>query len=143
MSKIYAPDALAKPLTRSLFALRLGVFIVMFMWTLDKFFNPAHSAKVFEHFYGIDWLSHHFSYIVGFIELVLVIGFVTGFSRRWTYGGVLLIHAISTFSSYKMYMDPFNNLLFFAAWPMLAACFALYWLRDWDTLFSLSNKGAR
>ncbi|MBQ0713986.1 MAG: DoxX family membrane protein [Paraperlucidibaca sp.] len=143
MSTTYASDALAKPLSRSLLVLRLGVFIVMLMWTLDKFFNPAHSSKVFESFYGIDWLSHNFSYIIGFIELALVIGFVTGFSRRWTYGGILLIHAVSTFSSYKMYMDPFNNLLFFAAWPMLAACLTLYWLRDWDTLFSLSNKGAR
>ena len=89
MSTTYASDALAKPLSRSLLVLRLGVFIVMLMWTLDKFFNPAHSSKVFESFYGIDWLSHNFSYIMGFIELALVIGFVTGFSRRWTYGGIL------------------------------------------------------
>lgn len=26
-----------------------------------------------------------------------------------------------------------SNILFFAAWPMLAACFALYYLRDLDT----------
>jgi hypothetical protein len=32
-----------------------------------------------------------------------------------------------------MYLG-FDNLLFFAAWPMLAACFALYLLRDLDTL---------
>lgn len=43
--------------------------------------------------------------------------------------GVLLLHGISTLSSYRQYLDPFNNLLFFAAWPMLAACFALYLLR--------------
>jgi hypothetical protein len=46
---------------------------------------------------------------------------------------VLLLHAVSTFSSYRQYLDPFNNLLFFAAWPMLAACFTLYTLRDLDT----------
>ena len=34
----------------SLFALRLGVFIVMFIWTLDKFVNPGHSIAIFEKF---------------------------------------------------------------------------------------------
>ena len=36
----------------SLFSLRLGVFIVMIMWTFDKFVNPGHSARIFEHFYA-------------------------------------------------------------------------------------------
>jgi hypothetical protein len=29
--------------------------------------------------------------------------------------------------------------LFFAAWPMLAACYALFALRDLDTKFTLAN----
>lgn len=141
MNNISTANTLHKPLAQSLLTLRLGVFVVMLMWTLDKFVNPMHAGKVFESFYGIDWLSHNFAYIVGVIELALIIGFVTGFSRRWTYGGVLLIHAVSTFSSFKLYMSPFDNLLFFVAWPMLAACLTLYWLRDWDTLFTFSAKG--
>jgi len=40
-----------------LFTLRLGVFIVMLMWTLDKFVNPAHSAAVYENFYLIGGLG--------------------------------------------------------------------------------------
>jgi len=120
--------------------LRLGVFVVMLMWTLDKFVNPAHSGKIFTNFYGIDWLSQNVSYLVGAIELLLVLAFVAGLWRRWTYGAILLIHAISTFSSYKMYLAPFDHLLFFAAWPMLAACLTLYWLRDWDTLCTIPAK---
>lgn len=107
------PDALQERLSRSLLALRLGVFVVMLMWTLDKFVNPAHAGKLYNAFYGIDWLSHNLSYIVGAFELLLVFAFVAGLARRWTYGGVLLIHALSTFSSYKQYMAPFDNLLFF------------------------------
>lgn len=36
----------------------------------------------------------------------------------------------------RQYLHPFEgvNLLLFAAWPMLAACLALYALRDADTL---------
>lgn len=121
-------------LKRSLLALRLGVFVVMLMWTLDKFINPAHAGKVFEGFYGISWLTQNLSYVIGSLELLLVLAFVVGLWRRWTYGAVLVLHAISTVSSYRQYLNPFDNLLFFAAWPMLAACLALYWLRDWDTL---------
>lgn len=128
------PENLRTALPRSLLVLRLGVFLVMLMWTLDKFVNPVHASKVFSAFYGIDWLTHNLSYIVGALELLLLVAFVGGLWRRWTYGAVLLFHAISTFSSFKQYLDPFQNLLFFAAWPMLAACVTLYWLRDWDTL---------
>jgi hypothetical protein len=35
-----------KELPLSLLLLRLGVFIVMFMWTLDKFVNLGHTAAV-------------------------------------------------------------------------------------------------
>lgn len=40
-----------KKLTLSLFLLRLSVFIVMFMWTLDKFVRPSHASLVYETFY--------------------------------------------------------------------------------------------
>jgi len=51
----------------------------------------------------------------------------------------LVLHAVSTLSSFKQYLAPFDgpNLLFFAAWPMLAACFALFILRDLDKKWSV------
>lgn len=133
-------DSLKFVLARSLLTLRIGVFVVMLMWTLDKFVNPAHAGKIFEKFYGIDWLTQNFSYLIGAVELLLILAFVAGMWRRWTYGAVLILHAISTLLSYKQYLAPFDNLLFFAAWPMLAACLTLYWLRDWDTLWTLNAK---
>lgn len=134
-------DTLKPRLRRSLLVLRLGVFVVMLMWTLDKFVNPAHAQKIFGVFYGIDWLSHNLSYLIGGIELLLILAFVAGIQKRWTYGAVLVVHGISTLSSYKQYLAAFDNLLFFAAWPMLAACLALYWLRDWDTLCTVRTGG--
>lgn len=59
--------------------------------------------------------------------------------KRLVYGLVLALHAVSTFSAFRQYLDPFSNLLFFAAWPMLAACFALYYLRDLDTLWTVDG----
>ena len=124
-------------IANALVFLRLGVFIVMLMWTLDKFVNPAHSAGVFENFYGLSGWGPTVFMIIGALELVLLIGFVIGFQKRITYGLVFVIHAVSTLSTWKLYLDPFNNLLFFAAIPMLAACWALYSLRDMDTRFTV------
>lgn len=120
----------------ALLTLRVGVFIVMFVWTLDKFVTPEHAAKVFEGFYGLSELSGEIMMGVGVLEMILIFAFLLGVAKRLTYGLVFLLHAISTLSSYAQYLEPFDHLLFFAAWPMLAACFALYYLRDQDTLFT-------
>ncbi|HAT1844397.1 hypothetical protein [Legionella pneumophila] len=127
----------------SLLLLRLSVFLVMFMWTIDKLIRPEHAATVYENFYFISGLGGVLMYGIATIELIIiVVGFLLGIQKRLTYGLVLLLHGISTLSSFKQYLAPFTgpNLLFFAAWPMLAACFALYYLRDSDTLCSLGKN---
>lgn len=45
--------------------------------------------------------------------------------------------AFRRLSPWQQYRNPFDNLLFFAAWPMLAAWIALYMLRDEDQLSSV------
>jgi putative oxidoreductase len=119
-----------------LLLLRLSVFVVMLAWTLMKFVDPARSAGIFKKFYHLPDIGAPITYTLGSLEVLLLLGFVAGFQKRLTYGAVLLFHAISTVSSYQQYVSAFegNNLLFYAAWPMLAACFALYTLRDLDTL---------
>ena len=125
----------------SLLLLRLGVFIVMLMWTLDKFVNPGHAAAVYENFYMLGGLGPVVMYTIAALELLLVLAFVAGAFKRLTYGLVLLLHGISTLSSYAQYFSPWEpgNLLFFAAWPMLAACIALYLLRESDTLLAFDS----
>lgn len=121
-----------------LFLLRIGVFIVMFMWTIDKFVNPEHAAAVYENFYFIGGLGATTFLVIGLIELVVIVGFLLGVKKIITYGLVLALHAVSTLSSWEQYLD-FDSLLFFAAWPMLAACYALFVLRDLDTRFTLAK----
>lgn len=129
-----------KNLQLSLLFLRLTVFLVMFLWTIDKFINPGHAAKVYEHFYYIAGLDAVVIYAIGGMEIVLLLLFLVGYQKKYTYGAVLALHAVSTLSSFKQYLAPFDgsNLLFFAAWPMLAACFALFLLRDQDQKLSVS-----
>ncbi|MCK7458014.1 hypothetical protein [Idiomarina aminovorans] len=120
----------------ALLALRVGIFIVMFVWALDKFVNPGHTAAVFEGFYGIGGLSATIATVLGAVQVVLCLAFLLGLWKTITYGIILILHGLSTLSSFPQYLDAFNNLLFFAAWPMLAACIALFILREYDTKLS-------
>jgi putative oxidoreductase len=128
------------PLT--LLLLRVSVFLVMFVWTVDKFVEPQHASKIMEQFYLIGGVTSILVYLLAVIELVVILAFLCGFAKKWSYGLVLLMHAVSTLASYKQYLNPFQppNLLFFAAIPMLAACFTLYYLRDADVLWTMRKK---
>ena len=115
----------------ALLALRLSIALVFIMWALDKVLMPEHAMKVFSGFYGVD-ISSGFSVALGIAQLVFIGACLAGLWKNLTYLAILVLHAGSTFSSFAKYLDPFNNLLFFAVWPMLAACFALYLLRKHD-----------
>lgn len=125
----------------ALLILRLSVFLVMLMWSIDKFVNPEHAAAVFAKFYFVQGLANIPIYMIGTLQLILVIGFVIGFQKRLTYGLILFLHSVSTVSAFRQYLAPYEgvNLLFFAAWPMLAACFTLFYLKDLDTIWVLGK----
>ena len=126
----------------SLLLMRLSIFVVMLMWTIDKFINPNHSAKVFDKFYFIAGLESSIMAVIGIMELCILIGFLLGVYKRFCYGAVLIFHTVSTLSSYQQYLSPFEgpHLLFFAAWPMLAGCLMLYLLREEDGFLNLKIK---
>lgn len=130
-----------KKIEIALLSLRLSTFLVLAMWTWDKFRNPVHAAGVFANFYGLHGMAP-VMYAIAVVETLVIIGFVLGIARTWTYGIVLVLHAGSTLSSYAQYLTPFAspNLLFFTAWPMLAACFTLFLLRDQDQLLTLRRR---
>ncbi len=128
-----------KKLEWSLLSLRISVFLVMFMWTIDKFINPEHAIRLFEKFYYIAGLENVAVYAIASIEIIILLMFLTGYKKTFTYAAVFLLHMVSTLSSFKQYLSPFEpyHLLFFAAWPMLAACFTLFLLRDQDNKLSI------
>lgn len=123
-----------KHLPVSLLLLRLGIFLVFLLWTLDKFVQPEHASQVFAYFYGLAGLPHTALYVIGALQMALIALFAVGAFKTVTYGAVTALHAVSTFASFPQYLRPFDNLLYFAAWPMLAACAALFLLREHDTL---------
>jgi len=128
----------ARRLAVSLLALRIGVAIVMLVWSVDKLLRPEHAAGIFGTFYALPGLGETVFYVLGVLQLLVVLAFLAGAWRTWTYGAILAMHTVSTLSSFRQYLAPFEgpNILFFAAWPMLAACLALFLLRREDTLLS-------
>lgn len=124
-------------LALALLLLRLSIGLVMAMWTIDKIFNPHHASAIFSSFYGFDAQGPAILMAVGLAQGGVVIAFLIGAMRTLSYGAILAMHAVSTLASWRQYLDAFENLLFFAAWPMLAACIALFLLRRHDTLLTL------
>jgi putative oxidoreductase len=128
------------PLT--LLLLRLSVFLAMFVWTVDKFVEPQHASKIMAAFYSVGGVGNFVIYLLATIELAVIVAFLLGFAKQWSYALVLLMHAGSTLASYKKYLQPFEspNILFFAAIPMLAACFVLYYLREVDVFWTIKKR---
>ena len=125
----------------SLLALRLSVAAVMLVWVVDKFVRPEHAVSVLEGFYNLPGVGETIVIGLGVFQLLLVLAFLAGAAKTWTYGAILLLHAASTFVSWRQYLAPYEgpNILFFAAWPMLAACLALFLLRDQDRLWVIGK----
>jgi putative oxidoreductase len=114
----------------------------MVMWTVDKFVNPAHAANIFDKFYAISGLGHQIVIAIAVAEMALLLMFFLGIKKTVSYGLVLCLHGASTLSSFNQYLSPFEgaHLLFFAAWPMLAACITLFLFKDEDTLFQVDRR---
>lgn len=134
---------LEQRLPRALLALRIGIFILFIFWVVDKFVRPGHTSAVGVHFFGLGAMGKSTVYVIGIVELVILLAFVLGLFKTYTYGLVLLFHLASTLVSFPIYLAPYHeaNILFFAAWPTLAACFALFYLRDQDTLWVIGVGG--
>ncbi len=124
----------------SLFLLRAGVFVVMIFWSIQKLAAPEAAAGIFESFYYLGGLTPPVLYTIAIVQMVIEVAFVLGVLRFWTYGFVLIAHAISTLSSWEQYLQPLDNMLFLAAIPMLSACAALFLLREQDNLLSLGHR---
>ena len=114
--------------------MRITIFVVMAMWTIDKFVNPSHASHVYQAYYGLGGFGVSPITLIAVVEALILLVFVAGRLKFWTYGFVVIVHGVSTLAAWAQYLDPFAgpNLLFFAAWPMWAAAIALFVLRERD-----------
>lgn len=118
--------------------IRLSTGIFFLVWSIEKIISPEIAQKVFSKFYSI-YISSSFSQAVGIVQIIIVLAFMAGLFKTWTYGAILGMHAVSTLSTYKELLNPYEppNHLFWAAVPLLAALIALFLLRKEDNLLNI------
>ena len=124
----------------ALFITRMSIALFLLPWVILKFTNPTYSSDIVGYFYKIK-LPAETPIVMGVFWVVLLLAFVSGFKKRISYGLVLILHAISTLTTWKILLGPLStgdnkDILFMAALPALAAMLLLYLLREHDTLFS-------
>ncbi len=125
-----------------LFILRATIAIFFAVWALEKFVHPETTVAIWKAFYMIENLPIAAAYAIGTLQFAVVACFFLGILKFWSYGFLMVIHAISTLSTYEQLFNPYEggNHLFIAAIPTLGALIALFMLRKEDTLFTLSGK---
>jgi hypothetical protein len=127
----------------ALLLLRLSLGLVMMVWAFDKILNPGHGAAVLEGFYGLSSVGKSLIPMIGVAQGLIVLAFLLGVARTWSYGAVLVMHAVTTLVLLKTYLQPLENILFFSAWPMLAGLITLFLLRDEDRIGTLGGEHSR
>ncbi len=117
----------------SLALIRISTAIFFLVWSLRKIIQPESTQGIFSKFYSLE-VSQSFSYVAGTIQTLLVIAFMVGLFKTWTYGAILGMHIFSVLSTYKQLLNPYEtpNTLFWAAVPALGGLIALFLLREKD-----------
>ena len=130
-----------RKLQLSLALIRFSTGLFFLVWSVEKLIHPETTQKIFAKFYMME-ISPAVSYGIGIIQTLLVLAFVAGLFKLWTYGAILGMHAVSTLSTYQQLLNPYEavNHLFWAAVPTLAALIGLFILRDSDRFLTISRK---
>ena len=121
--------------------IRLSTGIFFLIWSIEKLIAPEVTQRIFARFYMMQ-IPIAASYAIGILQTLIVLAFMAGLFKIWTYGAILGIHAVSTLSTYKELLNPYEppNHLFWAAVPVLAAITALFLLRKEDSLLTISTN---
>ncbi len=133
----------SESLPAALLVLRVTLAGFFLIWSVEKILAPELALRVFETFY-FSSPSTTVLIVIGVLQTGVVLAFLAGVLKTWTYGLLLAMHAVSTASSWERLINPYEppNHLFWAAIPVLGALVALFLLRRRDTLLTL-RLGAR
>ena len=130
-----------RTLSRCLLILRLSIAGFMLQWAIGRFLAPDQSNEAIRFFFHVK-LEPGFSPMLGSVQLVVIAFFVAGFRRWVSYGVVLLMNAAAVVATWDYIIDPygsFDHRLFWNGVPVVAACFVLFSLRRYDTIWSLDR----
>ena len=125
------------PLRLSLFLLRVSLGLFLLIWGIEKLVMPEGTVGIFSRFYLMD-ISPEMAFGLGISQVLLSLAIVLGLYKTMTYGLGLILHAVSTISTYEQLLNPFErgNHLFLAAVPILIAFIVLFLMRREDPLWT-------
>ncbi len=124
----------------SLLFLRMTSGLLMAWWGLDKLLDAEHGVAVAERFYLGIGARTGFLQLFGVAQLLLGVGVVLGWQRRWLYPGLLAIAAATALGVWRSILDPWGlwlertNALFYPSAIVLAGVLVLMAFREEDTL---------
>lgn len=126
----------------ALLLLRIGLFLFMMIWAVEKFVRPEAFQNIFGNFYGID-AGNGLIYAFGAVQVLILLLFVCGSFKAVSYGLVMAMNLITLMVSYRQILSPFEggNHLFAASIVVAAASIALFLARTDDELLTLGSFG--
>ncbi len=126
-----------KSLEVGLLLLRMTTGIFLLVWSIDKIVNTGHAQQVFNKFYLLE-ITPAIATGLGTAQTLVILAFMAGFKKLWTYGAILAMHTVSVASTWERLIDPYagGNLLFWAAVPLWAALVLLWLVRDRDRMLA-------
>jgi len=128
-----------------LLLLRISIGWLLVLWGIDKIVHVEHAAAVFEHFYLGAVSAALILNILGAAEVLIGLGVVVGWMRRWTYPVTILLTAVSLLSVWKSILDPWGwkfdgtNILLYPSLIIFAGALVLWAFRD-DDPFALDRR---
>ena len=123
----------------SLLLIRVSTVIFFAPWVAAKFVLPESTETIFARYYHLEISGEMVSYALGGAQVLILILFLFGLFKLFSYGAVLAMHAVSTVSTIPFMYGENMQILFYAAIPTLAALIGLFLLRREDTLLSLGR----
>lgn len=123
----------------TLLFLRISIGILMLIWGIDKLVNVEHAVAVSEGFYvgafSVELLLKAF----GVVEILLGVGVILGWYRRFLYPVLLAITGITVLGVWRSILDPWgwvlegSNVLFYPSLITFAGALVLLAFRDEDS----------
>jgi len=129
---------------KGLATLRIGLFLFMMVWTVEKFVRPEAFQSIFGSFYGFD-AGHALIYLIGAVQLAVLLLFVSGKFKTVSYGLVMLMNVMTLLVSYRQILTPYEgstNHLFAASIVVAAGSIALFLSRHDDRFLAVSDEQA-
>jgi uncharacterized membrane protein YphA (DoxX/SURF4 family) len=132
---------LVRVLPRALLVLRVSLALFFLQWGVEKFVVPENTPAIWGHFYGVA-IPAALGFVFGVVEIALAIGLLVGRFLTAAVGAALVFHSVSVLVSWRQLIDPWGepaNHLFVAGIPVLGALIALFLLRRWAGVGSVTE----